>query len=119
MGTIIVMVVLIIVVVFAIFSSLKHMKGEGGCCGGGSEVKEYKKLDAPKLGEKLVVIEGMHCDHCKNSVEHAVNKIDGAVCKVNLKKNIAKVSYSKEIPEEEIKKAIEQVGFHVTKIEQI
>ena len=103
----------------AIPSSIKHFKGQGGCCGGGNTVKEHKKLDAPKIGEKEILIEGMHCENCKNSVERAVNNIDGAVCKVNLKKKRAKVSYSKEISDEILRETIENVGFEVKEIVKI
>lgn len=119
MGTVIVAAVLIVIVVLAVGSSLKHMKGEGGCCGGGGEIKESKKLDAPKIGEKEITIEGMHCDHCKNSVERAVNKIDGAVCKVNLKRKKAKISYSREVSDEALKQAVESAGFQVIGIEKV
>ncbi len=116
-GTGIVLLCLAVIIIFAIWNSRKHMKGEGGCCGGGGTVKEYKELDAPVRGEKIVHIEGMHCDNCKNRVEHAINRIDGAVGKVNLRKKIACVRYSREISEEEIIRAIEVLDFKVTKIE--
>ena len=35
MGTAIIIGILAIIVVIAVISSVKHMKGEGGCCGGG------------------------------------------------------------------------------------
>lgn len=119
MGTIIVLIIIILIVVFAARSSLKHMKGEGGCCGGGgsSDKPEKKVLDGEKIGEKIVHIEGMHCDHCKNSVEKSINEIDGAVAKVNLKKNIAVVSMDREIAEDDLEFAARRVGFKVLSIE--
>lgn len=117
-GTGIVVLILAVIMILAIWNSRKHLKGEGGCCGGGGEtVEEHKELDAPVIGEKIVHIEGMHCDNCKNRVEHAINRMDGAAGKVNLKKNIARVSYSKEISEEELIRNIERLDFKVTKIE--
>ena len=44
-------------------------------------------LKKPKIGEKVIQIEGMHCDHCKQSVTSELNKIDGVAAKVKLKKN--------------------------------
>ena len=35
--------ILIILIVIGIRSSVKHFKGEGGCCGGGSAVKVKRK----------------------------------------------------------------------------
>lgn len=50
-------------------------------------MKEDKKVLAGDIiATKLVTIEGMHCDNCKNSIEHQINRIDGAACEVNLKK---------------------------------
>ena len=70
MGTIIIIAVLIVIVAAAVISSKKHFKGEGGCCGGGSDSvpSQDKKLTEPKIGEKHVYIEGMHCNNCKNSL---------------------------------------------------
>lgn len=116
MGNVIIITVLVVVVIAAIVSSAKHFKGDGGCCGGGGSVSEYKKLEGPKLGEKQIQIEGMHCENCKNRVEHGVNKIDGAVCKVNLKKKMATVSYSRKIEDEVLKKVIENLGYEVVSI---
>ena len=113
MGNIIIIGILVIAAAFALSSSIKHFKGQGGCCGGGGSVKEHKKLDAPKIGEKCILIEGMHCENCQNRVEHAINKIEGAVCNVNLKKKTATVSYSREIQEEELRNAVTRLGYEV------
>lgn len=87
MGNVLIIAILIVIVICAISPTIKHFKGEGGCCGGGSTVKEKKKkLSAPQIGTKKIKIEGMHCKNCVNRVTNAVNQIDGAVCKVNLKK---------------------------------
>lgn len=117
MGNIIVGGVVLIIGIVAVLSSVKHFKGEGGCCGGGGDIKETKKLNEPKLGEIVIYIEGMHCDNCKNRIEHAVNRIEGAVCKVKLRKNLAVVSYSKKPEDELLKDTIENLGFQVIKIE--
>ena len=118
MGNIIILGVIIVLVVLAALSSRKHFKGEGGCCGCGgcANVKETKKLTEPKLGEKCIQIEGMHCDNCKNRIERALNRIDGVVGKVNLRKNIAKVIYSREIENELLKKTVEDLGYEVKNI---
>lgn len=119
-ATIGIIVIVAVVVFFAIRSSVKHMKGEGGCCGGGSEpiAEEKKILENPILGKKIVTIEGMHCENCKNSVERHVNKIEGAVCEVNLKKHQAVVSYDRPINEGRLRRVIELLDFTVTGIEE-
>lgn len=120
MANTIIIVLLILIIIFAVKNSMKHFKGEGGCCGGGgndvkAEIPE-KKLDGPKLGEMEVSISGMHCDHCVSSVTKAVNRIPGASAKVNLKKKQAIVSYDRAVSKEEVKRAIESEGFQVTGI---
>ena len=40
MGTAIIIGILAIIVVIAVISSVKHMKGEGGCCGGGGDTDD-------------------------------------------------------------------------------
>lgn len=120
MGTVIVVAVIVIIAFFAIRSSRKHMKGEGGCCGGGSGTiaDPPKELENPAIGKKIVHIEGMHCENCKNSVERSVNKIDGAACRVDLKRNLAEVSYDRPIDENTLRFAIERLDFNVTVIEE-
>ncbi len=117
MGTAIIIVILAVIVVMALLSSRRHFKGEGGCCGGGELKSGRKRLDAPKIAEKRVLIEGMSCDGCKNSVEKALNKIDGAAATVKLKQNMAYVSVSREISDEEIEAAVKGAGFRAVKIE--
>ena len=119
-GTVVVVLILVLIVGLAVKNSLGHFKGEGGCCGGGggSIRPDEKKLDGPVIGTKTVKIEGMHCENCRNSVERAVDKIEGASCRVNLKKNIAEIKYDREIPDETIKNAIERLDFKVTEILQ-
>lgn len=96
-------------------SGSKHLKGEGGCCGGGSSsVPAPKKKLKNVITQKTFFIEGMTCEHCKNRVERSINAIDGAAVKVNLKKKTAVISMEKEINSEEIRAAIEKAGYTVT-----
>lgn len=121
MANAVIIVLLVLIIIFAVKNSLKHFKGEGGCCGGGGDsVKEEipdKKLEGTKLGEMEVSISGMHCDHCVLSVTKAVNRIPGASAKVNLRKKTAVVSYDRDVSKEEIRRAIEAEGFQVTGIQ--
>jgi copper chaperone CopZ len=117
-STLIVLLIVIVIAAFAMRSSIGHFKGEGGCCGGGETIlPDEKELAGTKIGEKTVHIEGMHCENCKNRVERAINRIDGAVGKVNLKKNIAVVSFEREVSDEEIRKAVEEQDYKVLSIE--
>ena len=55
--------ILIILIVIGIRSSVKHFKGEGGCCGGDSSVKVKRKKLKQVVKERTVIIEGMTCEH--------------------------------------------------------
>lgn len=116
MGNFIIVAILLICVFLGVRSSMKHFKGEGGCCGGGSVPKEKKKKLNHVIGEKTVKIQGMHCENCKNSVERALNGIDGVAANVNLKKNLAVVKMEQEVPDREIQRAVEAAGFEVIEI---
>lgn len=108
--------ILLVIIVVAILRVKKHFKG-GGCCGSGSNtIREKKKLTDPKIGEKTLIIEGMHCENCEIRVENALNRLDGVACKVNLKKKTATISYSKEVPDELLKETVEKMGYRVTEI---
>ena len=56
----------------------------------------------------------MHCEHCKNRVEEAVNDIKGIAGKVDLKKGELTVSYAVDVNDEIIKARIEKHGYQVT-----
>ena len=61
----IVILILLLIAIFAVRGTIKHMKGESPCCGGGgaSEVKEEpSKLEGPVIGEKIMQISGMTCE---------------------------------------------------------
>lgn len=117
----VIVIILAVVLIFAVKSSVKHFKGEGACCGGGSgTVKrpkpKKKKLDGPVTGHYTIKISGMHCQNCVNSVTRAINAIDGAAAKVSLKNGSADVSCDRDVDEEELKHAVEEAGFKVVSI---
>lgn len=105
---------LVLVLFFALLRMKKHFQG-GGCCGGGNTIiRDKKTLTEPKLGEKRLTIEGMHCENCAIRVENGLNRLDGVLCKVQLKKKTALVSYSQEISDELLRETVEQLGYQVT-----
>ena len=108
----------LIVLCLGLFYTVKHFKGESGCCGGGS-YKPRKKRLKKILYQKIFTVDGMSCEHCKNRVEIAVNDIKGVTGKVNLKRGGVLVSYEEEVDETEIKARIERAGYTVTEIRNI
>ena len=115
------MIVIIVVVLlgFALKGSIKHFKGKGPCCGGGSgssKREKEKMLDGPVIGRKTIRIDGMHCENCVNSVTKAINTVEGASAKVDLSNNLAVVSYDREVSDMDLKHAVEKAGFEVISI---
>ena len=121
MGNIIVGLILGLILFFALRGSIRHFRGEGGCCGGSvPKVKQKKlKLMGKEIARKRILIEGMHCVNCKNQIENSLNQIEGIVAEVDLKRNIAVVSMERSVEEEKLKLAVEIVGFKVVGIETI
>ncbi len=122
MGSALVIIILVVIVIAAVMSSRKHFGGQGGCCGGdsGATIAEddipVKELTGEKIGEKTVSISGMSCLNCVFRVTRAINRIDGASASVDLDKGQAVVSYDREIPDDVIRKAVENIGYKVTDI---
>lgn len=112
MGDYIVIGILAVIVALAVWNTVRHFKGEGGCCGGGSYKPKKKKLSNVKY-QKTFRIVGMHCEHCKRRVEEVVNDISGVSGKVNLKKGELTVSYAEDVDDALIKAKIEKAGYIV------
>lgn len=117
MSNIIIIAILLVIVGFALKESFQHFKGEGGCCGGNTQKEKKKELQGKLKMQKIVHIEGMHCQNCKNSVEKSINRIEGAAVQVNLKKKIAVVSMNRLIEDKELEIAVSKAGFEVISIE--
>ena len=115
----IILLIVVVLLIFAAKGALKHFRGEGSCCGGGSgsgKAAGTKTLDGPVIGRRTIKISGMHCQNCVNSVTNALNAIDGVVAKVNLKEGSAEVSYDRTNTRSSVKRAVEQAGFEVVSI---
>lgn len=107
---------LIVCLIFGVRATIKHFKGEGGCCGGGSDVKiKPKKLDRV-IKQRTVIVEGMTCEHCRSRVESCLNELAGVSARVNLKKKTAIVSMETEVSDDVIRAAIEHAGYQVESI---
>ncbi|WP_026508247.1 heavy-metal-associated domain-containing protein [Butyrivibrio sp. MC2013] len=115
-----VLVILILLLVFAlaIRGSIKHLRGQGSCCGGGSStVREAdKKLNGPVIQKKVFGIDGMHCENCTERVKRALNRIDGISAKINLRKKEALVLYEKEVEDDILIAEIERLGYKVISV---
>ena len=68
--------------------------------------------------KKIIEIKGMTCEHCQGRVDKALNTIDGIDAKVDLKKNRATATYSKEVADQVIKNESKKAGYEVTSIKE-
>lgn len=80
-------------------------------------MESKKSCKGPPIAKKIIIIEGMHCKNCKNRVEERLNQIDGALAKVDLKKNAAIVIMGRMIPDMLLRYEIEKLGYQVRDIE--
>lgn len=123
MVDVIIIALVAVLLCFAIKGTVKHFKGEGPCCGGGSELLDKedrpKVLDGPLIGEKTLKVSGMHCEHCVSKVRKALNSVDGVSAEVYLKDNTAKVSYTKDIDDAVLKNVVKAAGYEVVKISEV
>lgn len=99
MGTYIICGILVIVVVAALLGSQKHL----------DTIVATKKLQ----------IEGMSCANCQNRIENALNGMVQVNAKASFKKGEAIVKLGADIPEEELREAVEKLGYKVTSIEMV
>ena len=102
--------IVILVFAVAVVYTVKHFKGEGGCCCGGSYKPKRKKLKNVKY-QKTFRVEGMHCKHCKIRVEEVVGDIKGVFGRVDLKTGVLTVFYAEDVADEVIIKRIEKAGY--------
>ena len=116
MGNIIILGILLVMVVLAVNSGRKHFEGSGGCCGGGGEERPHKKLEEPAVGQRVLSVEGMHCESCQARIEKAIDRLDGVVCKTNLHKKTATVTFSQPVSDDTLKEIVEKLGYRVTEI---
>ena len=119
MSNVIIVIIMLIAVVFGMKETVKHFKGEGTCCGGGSTKPKKKKLKGKVICTYTFHIDGMHCSNCANAVTRAINDIDGAVAKVSLNKKTAKVICDRVIDAIVIAEIIRKLGYEAVLINDV
>ena len=115
MEDVIILGILLVVLLGAIVTLIKR-SGRKGCCGNSGDYKPRKKKLQTVIAAKVFAVDGMHCEKCANRVTEAVNDIPGVAGVVELKKGIVTVSYERDVPDGQIKAAIERVGYTVKEI---
>ncbi|ROR30460.1 copper ion binding protein [Mobilisporobacter senegalensis] len=69
---------------------------------------------------KKISIEGMSCSHCVNHVKESLEELNGVTkVDVDLDTKSAVLESSEDIKDEDIKSAIDEVGYEVVEIQVI
>lgn len=92
---------------------LKRFKPENG--------DEAQNTPNPKRGvnmKKMIKIEGMSCEHCRNRIENKLNSLPGVKAQVDLQKALAVVLADPMVPDEVLVQAIEEAGYQVKDIKE-
>ena len=93
-------------------------------CPAACPVLQNESIENSEEGEdetmkKIVHVEGMHCDHCKASVEKALSAVEGvASAKVDLKKKTATVALEKDVADSALLDAVNEAGFQAISVEE-
>ena len=92
-----------------------------GCPAGGNcssrHKKKKKKLTGAVIAKKTIIISGMHCAHCVQSVTDSLNRIDGVSARVDINKSCAEISLDREIGKDTLICAVEKAGFLVESVQ--
>lgn len=115
MENVIIIGALLVILVGAIITLVRRA-GRKGCCGSSGDYKPRKKKLKNVIAAKVFVVDGMHCEKCAGRVTEAVNDIPGVAGVVNLKKGLVTVSYEREVPDGQIRAAIERVGYTLKEV---
>lgn len=67
--------------------------------------------------KRILTVEGMMCTHCSGRVESALNALPGVSAHVDLEKKTANVTAAPEVTDAMLRKAVEDAGYKVTKIQ--
>ncbi len=113
MENVIIILVIVVIAAIGVRSTVRHFRGQGGCCGGGGYRPKKKKLSRI-IYQKSFKVDGMHCENCKRRVEEAVNDIKGVAGKANLGKGELTVSYAQKVDDELIMSRIRKAGYTIT-----
>ena len=117
MVDVIIIAVVAVLLAFAAKGSMRHFRGEGGCCGGGKPVRTAsRKLDGPVMARRDIRIEGMHCANCGIRVKNVLEAMDGVSAEVDFKSGIAHVALVRSVEDYELRNAVEKAGYKVKEI---
>ncbi|MGN0633079.1 MAG: heavy metal translocating P-type ATPase [Oscillospiraceae bacterium] len=85
--------------------------------GGGQIYTLNGKEAADVKVKKVMKIEGMMCAHCTGTVSKLLNAMDGVSADVSLEDKCAYIELEKDIPDEQLAKAVTDAGYEVLSVE--
>ena len=117
-GVAIVVLVFAIVFALSVRTALRHFKGEGGCCGGGAGAPPpvADKAIGTAVARRELALGGLHCMKCVARVKAALEALPGVAADVTLDPQRAVVRMDREVPDEALRKAVEDQGFQVVSV---
>lgn len=115
MENVIILGILLMILLGAIVTLVRRA-GRKGCCGSSGDYKPRKKKLKNVIATKVFVVDGMHCEKCAGRVTEAVNDIPGVAGVVDLKKGLVTVSYERDVPDGQLRAAIERVGYTLKEV---
>lgn len=80
------------------------------------ENEDIKKESEESTMEKTMIIEGMMCSHCSGRVTKVLNDIEGVTAIVSLENKNAKITLSKDVPDDILIKAVTDAGYEVVSL---
>ena len=92
--------------------------GDCGCCGGSTPQQPGGKAIGPVVAQRVLALDGLHCANCVSGVKNALEAIPGVAADVTLKLQRAVVRMDRAIPDETLRKAVEEQGFRVISVNE-
>lgn len=118
MGNAIIVLVILAAVVLAV-RSIRN-RAENGCCGGSCATAEKVKVaDQDESHYPYMAtasIPDVHCGHCRDRIEAALNTMEGVWASVDVKSREAKIRMKQQYTEEELRRTIEKADYTVADI---
>lgn len=128
-GTIVVTAIVLVAAVLALRPMVRHMKGQGGCCGGDSCSSSAPAAGPSSVGVQdtdpahypyhtQLSVEGMSCNACKTRVENALNTQEGIWARVDLKTGTADILSKDRSDDNALARVVEAAGYRAFTQEQ-
>lgn len=68
--------------------------------------------------KKIIKIDGMTCNHCHESIEKALNAVNGVHAKVDIRRKEAFVDMEENVDDHELTNAVKDAGYEVISIKE-